>query len=113
MGSPGLLAEPIFYQGFFCSDLGREEISRIQSVIHEGQEPLVRTKVFPFELVELPSECSCLLNSTFFEINEWCIHVFCFCLDCCRRRILYYLYKLPLFEQSLNPLWLILTFLCP
>jgi hypothetical protein len=54
-----------------------------------------------------------LLNSTFFEINEWCIHVFCFCLDCCRRRILYYLYKLPLFEQSLNPLWLILTFLCP
>ena len=81
-------------------------------MIHEGQEPLVGTKVFPFELVELPSECSGLLNSTFLQINEWRIHVFCFLFDCCCRRILYYS-KLSHFERPLKPLWLILTFLCP
>ena len=73
---PGLLPEPVFCQDFSCSELGREEISRIQSLIHKGKKPLVGTKVFPFKLVEPPSERSRLLNSTFSQINEWRIHLY-------------------------------------
>ena|SRR5262249_17291400 len=71
-----LLAEPVFHQGFFCSDLGREKIPRVQSLIHEGEELLVGTEVFPFKLVEPPSDRSRLLNSTFSQINEWRIHLY-------------------------------------
>jgi hypothetical protein len=53
MGILTLLSEPVLHQGLFCSDLGREKVPRVQPLIHEREEPLVRTQIFPFELVEL------------------------------------------------------------
>jgi hypothetical protein len=71
-----LLAEPVFHQRFLCSDLGGEKVPGVQSLIHQGEEPPLRTEVFPFKLVELPGERSRLLNSTFSQINEWSVHLY-------------------------------------
>jgi hypothetical protein len=57
--------------------------------------------VFPFEFVELTSECSRLFNPAVSQINEWRIHLY-----------------LP---ENIHPnlsaaktlLWLTLTFICP